>query len=463
MSYSESKLNESLLNRLNAIEGLQIDRNPDTASTDFGGMIRGRVQAIAKPTSIDAIAALVKIANQEHFALISRACGWSQSGQSIPQDGISVDMRGLKGIKIDSDRGIAHCGGGVSWRELIAETGPQGWMPEVHPLNLDLSIGGNLSAGGMGSTSHRYGMALSSVESAIVVTGTGERVETSAKVRPEVLEAVLGGVGQFGSICAIALRLRPILPRLRTWFLLYDDLPKMLADERTLCLQPWCTHLEGYTSAAFQGVKFNGDRQERIPFARWFYGLQISEEYAPGSEVESSNRLTGLNYRELLHVQDDEAIAHASRYDSRFEMMKRMGLWEQPHPWLECLLPYEKAMQLLPEIISQLPLSLGDGHRIMPLKNVPHPRFSMQPDGDLAIVFAILPTVHPTILNSALKSLQNIHQQLIEAGGKRHLSGWLFEPNEAAWQRHYGIEYEAWQARKRSLDPNGVLQSCLFS
>ncbi|MEM9540499.1 MAG: FAD-binding oxidoreductase [Cyanobacteria bacterium P01_E01_bin.42] len=459
MVSSESKLNESLLNRLNEIEGLQIDRNPDTASTDFGGMIRGRVQAIAKPTSIDAIASLVKIANQEHFALMPRACGWSQSGQSIPQDGLSVDMRGLKSIKIDSDRGIAHCGGGVSWRELIAETAPLGWMPQVHPFNLDLSIGGTLSAGGMGSTGHRYGMALSSVESAIVVTGAGERVETSAKVRSEVLEAVLGGIGQFGLICAIALRLKPILPRLKTWFLLYDDLPKMLADERKLSLQPWVTHLEGYTSAAFQGVKLNGDRPERIPFARWFYGLQISEEYTSG--FEQTPRLSGLNYRELLHVQDDEAIAHASRYDSRFEMMKRLGLWEQPHPWLECLLPYEKAMELLPQIISQLPLSLGDGHRIMPLANIPHPRFSMQPEGDLAIVFAILPTIHPSGLNAALESLQNIHKQLIEAGGKRYLSGWLFEPNEAAWQQHYGIEYQAWQSRKRSLDPNGVLRSCL--
>ncbi|NET52397.1 MAG: FAD-binding oxidoreductase [Merismopedia sp. SIO2A8] len=202
---------------------------------------------------------------------------------------------------------------------------------------------------------------------------------------------------------------------------------------------------------------------ERVPFARWFYGLQISEEYELGSAPESTSRLHGLSYRELLHIQEDDPFAHAARYDLRFQTMKQTGLWKQSHPWLECMLPLEVAMELLPKIIPQLPIFLGDGHRIITLANVPRPRFSIQPAGFPTVLFAVLPMgVSPELLQPALAALGKIHQQVIEAGGKRYLSGWLFEPSEEAWSQHYGSEYEAWQARKRTLDPYGLFESCLF-
>ena len=219
--------------------------------------------------------------------------------------------------------------------------------------------------------------------------------------------------------------------------------------------EPWCTHIEGFASAAAQGLKLKSNGADPVPFARWFYGLQVSEEYKPGTRPESTARLHGLSYRELLQVQDDDPFAHAARYDLRFQMMTRTGLWERPHPWLECMLPHDAAAELLPKIVPQLPIFLGDGHRIMALADVPRPRFSMQPAGSPAILFAVLPTgISPELQRPALAARP--------AGGKRYLSGWLFEPDEEAWRRHYGIEYEAWQARKRTLDPHGLFQSCLF-
>ena len=188
--------NDRLLDRLRRVGSLRVEDDAKItagAATDFGGLTHGRVKAVVCPATVDALATLVTIARDESLVLVPRSLGLSQSGQSVPVDGVSVDMSSFSGIEVRADRGVARCGSGVTWRQLLAETMKVGWAPEVMPLNLDLSIGGTLSAGGIGSTSHRYGMALSSVESMMVVTGAGEQVETNARVRPEVFESVLGG------------------------------------------------------------------------------------------------------------------------------------------------------------------------------------------------------------------------------------------------------------------------------
>ena len=452
------------LARLRGLAGVAVeadDRAREAAAHDFGGLCRGRVRAVVAPQGPAALATVVELARESALAVVPRGGGLGQSGQSIPRDGLSVDMRAFTGIELDAEAGRVRCGSAVHWRELFATCAAAGWAPEVVPLNLDLSVGGTLSAGGTGSTSHRYGMAVSAVESMVVVTGTGECVETRADRRPEVFEAVLGGVGRFGFICSVELRLRRLRPRLRTWFLLYDDLPTLLADERALMNEDWCTHLEGFASAAMQGLKIGPAGRGRVPLARWFYGLQLSEEYE-GAEPDTASRLAGLGFRELVHVQDDDPLGHAARYDLRFRSMAAAGQWTQAHPWFECLVPPRATRELLPRVIEGLPAFLGDGHRVMPVAARPRPRFCAFPEQGPATAFAVLPTgVPPHLLEPALGALGSAHEQLLAAGGKRYLSGWLFEPDERAWQRHFGADYEAWQARRRLLDPDGLFRSCL--
>lgn len=453
-----------LLGRLPPSSDLAIETREasvEAASSDFGGMARGQAQAVARPRTREALVTLVELARTERFALTPRGTGLGQSGQSVPRHGISVDMRQLDRIELSHDGRHVTCEAGATWREVVATTIARGLIPEVLPLNLDISVGGTLSAGGMGSTSHRYGMAASSVESVEVVTGSGEVVTASATARPEVYGTVLGGLGRFGFICAAVLRLRPTQPRVRTFYLLYDDVDALLTDEQALMSRSWCTHLEGFASAAVQGLK-RGPTGRRAPFARWFFGLHVSVEFAPELEPSASDCLSGLGHREVLYVEDADTSDFPSRYDPRFEMMRATGAWAQAHPWLECTLPLGAARRVLPTLLQRLPLLFGDGHRIMPLADVPRPEFLMQADGEPAVGFAILPAGVPApFASAALSALRSVHDELLDAGAKRYLSGWLFEPAEAAWRRHYGDHYERWAELKAQLDPDGVLGSVL--
>ena len=50
-----------------------------------------------------------------------------------------------------------------------------GRLPRVLVDIAEATVGGTLSAGGLGTTSHRHGMQIAQVEQLEVVTGTGER------------------------------------------------------------------------------------------------------------------------------------------------------------------------------------------------------------------------------------------------------------------------------------------------
>lgn len=435
-----------------------VDDDTDAAGHDFGHLRSGSAAAIVRPRTADAVVRIVEAARAHGFRLTTRGLGLSQSGQSVPRDGVSLQTTSLADIVVDPTSATARCGPGATWRQLLAATAPHGLAPRVMPFNLDLSIGGTLSAGGLGSTSHTHGFAVSSVAAIEVVTGTGARIESARTERAH--DAVLGGVGRFGVLCSATLELRRLLPSTRTYCLLYDALEPMLADQRALMSRPWCTHLEGFASASIQGLRRGADGR-RAPFARWFFGMHLSVEHegAPASDAEY---LEGLGFRELLHIEEDRSHEFAARYDMRFAMMKAIGAWDQIHPWVECTVPGDVAPRLLPELVPSLPLMLGDGHRMMPIADVAKPGLFMVAEPSPAYGIAVLPAGVPKPFEApAIAALRNVHDKLINAGGKRYLSGWLFEPDEAFWRLHFGARYDDWCAAKSELDPDGVFESRL--
>lgn len=429
------------------------------AQRDFGGLLAGEVLAQVRPATLDALAALLRLAQAEGFTLTPRGSGCSPGGQSLPAGGCSLDMSGLAAVAVDPHTRRVRCGGGATWRTVLAITTPHALAPAVLPANLDLTVGGTLAAGGIGSTSHRSGMAVSCVTRVTVVLGTGEQVDASPSERRNVYDAVLGGVGHFGVITEAEIELRPLLPQVRTFYLLYDGIRAFLDDQRRLMQEPWCHHLEGFAVPAAVGTRRN-ESGRRMPFARWFYGLQVSVEHVPGAEPDAASCLSGLGHRELVHAESNDGAAFAARADARFEMMRTTGAWQQAHPWLEYFLPFESAMERLPRLLDQLPLFVGDSHRIMVLADRPHPALLMLPAGSPVVVFTVQPVgVTAPLQPLVLTSLRAAERALVDAGGKRYLGGWQFDHDEAAWKAHFGPHYDTWMAHKRELDPSGVLCS----
>jgi cytokinin dehydrogenase len=186
------------------------------ASSDFGRIASGRAHGVIRIERTEQLPTLIRLARTQGLHLTVRGAGLSQSGQSVPRDGLLVDTSGLRGIQAPDLQALSVvCQPGATWRDVLARVAPLGLTPHVMPLNLDLTLGGTLSAGGLGSSSHRHGLCVSNVGSVDVVLGTGEVVRCSSSVRRDVFDSVLGGLGRVGIMQSVEVRLARTAPTVR--------------------------------------------------------------------------------------------------------------------------------------------------------------------------------------------------------------------------------------------------------
>ena len=89
---------------------------------------------------------------------------------------------------------------GARWSSVLGATLPLGLTPPVLTDYLELSVGGTLSAGGVGGASPHYGAQVDNVLELEVVTGAGQRVVCSPAQAPELFYAVLAGLGQCAAL-----------------------------------------------------------------------------------------------------------------------------------------------------------------------------------------------------------------------------------------------------------------------
>lgn len=438
-----------------AAEGLSVSVEATTraaASTDFGGIARGESLGVVSVRNADEVQKAVQVARARGLSLTMRGTGRSAGGQSVPRKGVTLDVSRLDELSApDAQARSIVCGPGARWRSVVGATLQRGLLPQVLPLNLDLTVGGTLSVGGFGSNSHVFGFCAGGVAALQAVSGAGDALASEGE--PELLAATLGGRGRCAVITSVTLALRTVPAKVRTFYLLYDDLAAWLGDLRDF--RERFDHMDGFCSASVQGMRSTAGR--RRPFAKWFYGLHVSVEYDQVAP-DAATALRGMHQRWTVHEEDNDVAAFVARADPRFEMMSKLGAFAQPHPWLECLLPVSSLEEVLPRVLDALPLVLGDGHRLALLAATPNAPLLVTPKEE-AVMFAVLPSAVPAaLLPDVLPALRAVNALLLAAGGKRYLAGWL-ELDEAGWRAHYGECYERWAAAKRRLDPDDVFDS----
>ena len=449
---------------LAADHGLFLRRDPDSrrqAGRDFGRIERTEPWGVVVPRDGAELERLVRFAAARRLALTPRGRGYSQSGQSLAPGGVTLDCTRLDCIDaVDVARKTVRCEGGTRWRDVVAATLPHGLMPVVLPNDLDISVGGLLSVGGLGGNSHRFGTAAAHAVELEVVTAADGLVRCDAAVNAELQAAVLAGLGRCGVLAHARLALRPAPQRVRTFHLLYGDLATWLADQHELVQQGRADYLEGFTWASARGTR--SDHMGRRPFAHWLYGLQLGIEHS-GEPPEPSLALAGLDPWRTVQVQDEDLATHLERHQPRYEGMRRSGAWEQLHPWLECLVPASRLPDLLPEVLDALPPSLGDGHRTLFVRRAGAPPFLALPDAEDVVCLAISPPgVAEAERDLVLQAFRQIDHSLRAGGGKRYPSGWLGPMQEDDWRQHHGAQYAAWMQAKRRFDPEGIFRSALF-
>ena len=186
------------------------------AHSDYEAIRRGLVWQRAKPArrpdlivqanSANDVVAAVNHARSHGLQVIAKSGGHSIPGSFLREDGMLIDLLGMRDVTVDPEN-------------LTATAGPGTWGPtllhalEPHEMGFpvarggSVAIGGFLLGGGLGFNPNTWGIACFSVTGADVVTAGGEMLTVNARQYPDVYWAVRGaGPGFFGVVTKYYLR-----------------------------------------------------------------------------------------------------------------------------------------------------------------------------------------------------------------------------------------------------------------
>jgi cytokinin dehydrogenase len=424
------------------------DASLAAAADDFGHAVHRRPMAVLKPDSIGDVVRLIGFARQQRIQVAARGQGHSTLGQAQVAAGVVIDMSTLATVH-EINAGDALVDAGLRWSDLLLQTLPQGLAPATLNDYIDLSIGGTLSLGGVGAQTFRQGPQVDNVVELTVVTGRGQLMTCSAEHRRPLFDAVRAGLGQFGVIVQARIRLVPALPSTRYYMATYDDLSIFLADLRFLIHDGRFDTVQGFVNPVTGGG--------------WSYSLEVTKNFAPGNEPDDATLLAGLHFVPGQQTsQDISYFDYLNRLGPTVELLKQLGVWYFPHPWIDLLLPSSRAESFIGGTLANLdPADVGQG----PIIVYPYlesrftaPNFRV-PAGETFFLFGLLRTaVPPTPERSAALVAANLrlYEQARAVGG-------FYYPVDSVplsrkdWRRHFGDRWPDFAAAKQAFDPDLLL------
>src|SRR5215217_1909357 len=164
------------------------DASRAAAADDFGHLVHRQPVAVLKPGSVNDVVELVRFARRKNIQVAARGQGHSTQGQAQVEAGVVVDMTTLATVhEINGTNALVD--GGTRWLDLLAQTIPQRLTPPVLVDFLELTVGGTLSLGGIGSQAFRQGAQVDNALELQVVTGEGELVSCSTTHNSTLFDA----------------------------------------------------------------------------------------------------------------------------------------------------------------------------------------------------------------------------------------------------------------------------------
>lgn len=346
------------------------------AAQDYGDLVHHRPAAVLRPSGIAEISAVLR----ENTLVVPRGAGHSLNGQAQAPNGVVVDMTALNTVhEVRSDRVIVDAG--AKWSDVLRATLPRGLTPPVLTDYLELTVGGTLSAGGLGGASHQHGAQTDNVLALDVLTPSGELVTTD-----------VAGRGRKGIIVRATLRLVPAPETVQWHRLHYDSAQQLVADQRVLVAAGSFDYVEGQ-------LKIRGGRRVRELEAVSYSGASLDGL----TFADADTRVT--SYWDFVN-----------RLAAGEPLLREAGLWDSPHPWCNLFVPDHAVEEVLSHLETEGPELYSDFGLVL--------AYPLRPDRDLVFLVAALRYARRDDL-AAVRAMQEANDVLtkmvLRAGGTPYL------------------------------------------
>jgi len=185
------------------------DPDYDDARSVFVGGIDRHPSLIVRPADANDVVTAIALARENGLALAVRSGGHSALGDGVTEGGLVIDLRGLRGIAIDTKERTAWAGGGITSGEYANVTHAYGLATGFGDTP-SVGIGGLALGGGVGYLSRKFGLSIDDLVAAEIVTADGAVRQIDGSSNPDLFWAIRGGGGNFGVVTRFKFRLHEV-------------------------------------------------------------------------------------------------------------------------------------------------------------------------------------------------------------------------------------------------------------
>jgi len=165
----------------------------------YNGMINKHPGMFVMCVDVADVMSAVNFGRENNLLIAIRGGGHNGGGLGLCDDGLVIDLSGIKFIRVDTSNNTVRVGGGNLWGEVDHATHPFGLAVPAGIISTT-GVGGLTLGGGVGHLSRKYGLTIDNLLEADMVLADGSFVTVNANQNSDLFWAILGGGGNFGIV-----------------------------------------------------------------------------------------------------------------------------------------------------------------------------------------------------------------------------------------------------------------------
>jgi len=183
----------------------------DTARSIWNAMIDRKPALIARCLNSRDVSAALTFAAAQDLPVSIRGGGHNVAGHAVCDDGLMIDLSGMRSVAVDAEARTARVAGGATWGDVDAASQAHR-LVTPGGLVSDTGVAGLTLSGGIGWLRSRYGLCIDNMLGVEIVTADGEIRRANEQQNADLFWAVRGGGGNFGVITEFEFQLYPLGP-----------------------------------------------------------------------------------------------------------------------------------------------------------------------------------------------------------------------------------------------------------
>jgi len=176
----------------------------------YNAMINKHPGMFVKCADVADVIYAVNFARENDLLVAVRGGGHNGGGLGLCDDGLVIDLSGIKFIRVDAEKKTVRVGGGNVWGEVDHTTHAFGLAVPAGIISTT-GVGGLTLGGGVGYLSRKYGLTIDNLLEADIVLADGSCVTVNANNNADLFWAIRGGGGNFGIITSFKFQAHSVI------------------------------------------------------------------------------------------------------------------------------------------------------------------------------------------------------------------------------------------------------------